>query len=516
MEKLYTIADGQGSNRIKELGYDVSLDDQIVARLIHKLNMATGVARNDSVKIWGWDRNAMREEDWYRADQVIRGWLTMEKRILSAFRTTAEKYQATATGETAAAFKKSLDTAAARRLLDGLLDGTLVPEDERGIQWNTDAVPDERLQQYAEAMAERWPRNGSLDRSLRNVVSDDKDLLERLVEAVSDAEEHAEIHLWRMRHQSALIDLTDPEVARLLPPPGSPDDPRYDRFDRMWRLMDRAYTAQRIADPELRDLVDYCLGIQAEYQLQALLTQRELTKVIDGRGREFEYLKAKAAAEEASGFWGFLGDALGIASAVFGVLALIPVLTPICGPVALVTAVGSLAAHTVDAALKGDWDAATIAGLGADVLAVIPGISAVAKGLKAGTTSMRAASGLRIAARKAGRAFLTEVAGKGASEATTVFNYLGQRGAKALGTTAKNGTIAAKVMQGSVNLANQIPLTVELATGTDMSAPKTGATGTTLVANYGQSIGSWGAVGSAAQKAGTVSLATFGKIIGRR
>lgn len=402
-------------------------------------------------------------------------------------------------------------------MLDELLDGSLLSEHERWVWEHKEgpvAVPEEKLQQYARDIAENLSPHRGLGQTVQFAVRDDPALSERLMKALDKARPHAGSYQWRMEHRDALIDLTDPEVARRLP--SGPSSEGYDGFGSMWRLMDRAYSAQRIADPELRDLVDYCLGIQAEYQLQALLTKRELTKVIDGRGLEFEYLQAKAAAEEASGFWGFLGDALGIASAVFGVLALIPVLTPICGPVALVTAAGSLAAHPVDAALKGDWDAATIAGLGADVLAVIPGISAVAKGLKAGTTSMRAASGLRVAARKAGRAFLTEVAGKGASEATTVFNYLGQRGAKVLGTSAKNGTIAAKVMQGSVNLANQIPLTVELATGTDMSAPKTGATGTTLVADYGQSNGSWGAVGSAAQKAGTVSLATFGKIIGRR
>ncbi|MCK8678445.1 hypothetical protein [Streptomyces lichenis] len=520
MEKLYTIADGDGSNSVWELGYDVSLDDPIVAALISKLNMATGKFRDDSVGIWGWDRGAMREEDWYRADQVIRGWLTMERRIVSAFHTTARKYEAV-TGDRAGAFKESLDIAAARRLLGGLLDGSLIPDNlhVREEEITPVTVPEEKLLQYAQALAAGFRDITQLEDAVRDAVPDDEELRKRLVAEAKLVDSHGAHHLWRMWHPDAIIDLTDPEVARPIPP-GSLSGGGYGFSTTMWRLMDRAYTAQRIADPELRDLVDYCLGIQAEYQLQALLTDRELMKVIDGRGQEFEFLKAKAAAEaakeQAGGFWGFLGDALGIASAVFGVLALIPILTPVCGPVALVTATASLTAHTVDAALKGDWDAATIAGLGADVLAVIPGIAAVAKGLKAGTTAMRTATGLKVAARTAGRTFLTEVAGKGASEATKIFGYLGQRGATALGATARQGQIAAKVMQGSVNLANQVPLTVEMITGADMSAPKTGATGTTLTANYGQSVGSWGAVGTAAQKTGTVSLATFAKVLGRR
>ncbi|MEV7244371.1 hypothetical protein [Streptomyces sp. NPDC093248] len=49
-----------------------------------------------------------------------------------------------------------------------------------------------------------------------------------------------------------------------------------------------------------------------------------------------------------------------------------------------------------------------------------------------------------------------------------------------------------------------------------MGQEKNVAGGAALTANYGQTIGSWGTVGTAAQKAGTVSLATVAKIIGRR
>ncbi|MEU3776374.1 hypothetical protein AB0F11_24855 [Streptomyces sp. NPDC032472] len=260
---------------------------------------------------------------------------------------------------------------------------------------------------------------------------------------------------------------------------------------------------------------------------QSLLTDREFTRIIETRGREFEWLKAeaarKAAAEQGSGFWGLFGDILGIVSAVAGVLALIPVLTPIAGPIAVVTAVASLGSHTVDASIKGDWDAMTFVGLGAGALAALPGIRAVAKSLKAGRAAMKtigtatgAVSKASVVSKTAGRTFLATTGGSAASDASAVFNYIGTKGAKVVGTSTSSGKIAGKVLQGSVNLSTQVPLVVELAAGTDMSDPKTAATGTALTANYGQSIGSWGAVGTAAKRTGTVSLALFAGVIGRR
>ncbi|KJS63837.1 hypothetical protein [Streptomyces rubellomurinus] len=293
-----------------------------------------------------------------------------------------------------------------------------------------------------------------------------------------------------------------------------------------WRLTDGSYPREYITDQRLYDLIDTAIAIQAEYQLQCLLTDREFTRVVENRGMEFEWLKAEAArkaAEESAGPWGLIGDILGIVSAVAGVLALIPILTPIAGPVAAVTAIAALGAHTVDAAIKGDWDAATIAGLGADALAALPGIGAVSKSLKAGkaitkTIGAGAKAGHKasVGVRRAGLTFLSETGGTGASDASKVFNYIGTKGAKIVGATEKAGQITGKVLQGSVNLSTQIPLVVEMASGADLADAKTGATGAALTANYGQSIGSWGAVGTAAQKAGTISLSTFAKIIGRR
>ena len=52
--------------------------------------------------------------------------------------------------------------------------------------------------------------------------------------------------------------------------------------------------------------------------------------------------------------------------------------------------------------------------------------------------------------------------------------------------------------------------------GTTVDTVNDAATGTTVVVSYGNSIGSWGAVGSAAKKGGKTSLALFASIIGGR
>ncbi|MFC8585330.1 hypothetical protein ACFUGD_12375 [Streptomyces sp. NPDC057217] len=54
-----------------------------------------------------------------------------------------------------------------------------------------------------------------------------------------------------------------------------------------------------------------------------------------------------------------------------------------------------------------------------------------------------------------------------------------------------------------------------MSTGTDMGQEKNVAGGAALTADYGQTIGSWGAVGTTARRTATVSLAAFGRIIGR-
>ncbi|MFF3698984.1 hypothetical protein [Streptomyces sp. NPDC002221] len=89
----------------------------------------------------------------------------------------------------------------------------------------------------------------------------------------------------------------------------------------------------------------------------------------------------------------------------------------------------------------------------------LPGVGAVAESLKTGKavvktigTGAKASYKASVGIRRAGLTFLAETGGAGASEATKVFNYIGTKGAKAVGATAKSGQIVGKILQGSINL----------------------------------------------------------------
>lgn len=294
----------------------------------------------------------------------------------------------------------------------------------------------------------------------------------------------------------------------------------------LWRLKDQGYPSKRIPDGQLYDLVDTVLAVQAEYQLQCFFVDRELSRIIATRGEEEQWLHQKTAAwaaeraraeaeakAKASGFWGLVGDILGLVSAAAGVLALIPVLTPIMAPVAIVSAVASLGAHAAAASIQGDWDANTIITLGADILAVVPAIGAVAKGARSAWAAARMNKVANVIVSDSGRAFLGAIgigsAGKGASDAAGVFDYLGKKGAGAVSGTAVQSKIPGKVLQGAVSLSTQVPTIVDWATGTVDQAAKDTAAGTALTANFGQTVGSWDAVGNAAKSAGKISIERF-------
>jgi hypothetical protein len=302
-------------------------------------------------------------------------------------------------------------------------------------------------------------------------------------------------------------------------------------------------TEATIPRAELRVLVNDIRDAQRQYQIAAqamVLDEQRLTT----QARWDFYFAAELAANElkiaqmrdaaraqqakSDGGSGLIGDVFGMVSAVTGVLALIPVLTPVMGPIALVTGAVAFSANAASMAMKGDWDDPTAwAGLGADALSMVPGVGAVAKGAKAAkaaakgataaTGSMRAAGRIARAARTGGRVFLGEVAGSGAAEASKLFTYVGNKAASVGGRAmAKQGTTIAKVLQGSVDLATQVPVALELSAGASVDTAKDAATDTSLIVSYGNSIGSWGAVGSAAKKGGKGSLALFASIIGGR
>ncbi|MFH8692491.1 hypothetical protein ACH4EC_37215 [Streptomyces anulatus] len=452
-------------------------DDAIVAAVHSELNMYTGNTK-DAMKLWGWDSKALTDVDRYRIDQLLRMFVFQENQIIAAFNRLNQEFASYLYSDGAIAQQ-------AQGFVEALPRLTKEAAEKRKT---LSAGPSEaEVREYMEWL------NYEVDRdTIQGVMS------------------------WH-----------HPDIARDIGPNASLAMSGFNSRYHYWRLKDCGYPREYIEDQQLYDLIDTALAIQAELQLQCLLTDREFTRVIETRGAEFEWLKAdaarKAAAEQGGGFWGHFGDILGIVSAVFGVLALIPLLTPVAGPIAAVTAIGALGAHTVDAAIKGDWDAGTFVGLGADAFAALPGVGAVAKSLKAGKaitksigTGAKFGTKAAVGVRRAGLTFLAETGGAGASDATKAFNYLGARGAKAISASEKAGKLTGKVLQGSVNLATQVPLVIEMKTDTDMTQEKAAATNAALTANYGQTLGSWGAVGKAAQKPATVSLAAFAKVIGRR
>ncbi|MFJ8473526.1 hypothetical protein [Kitasatospora sp. NPDC094011] len=508
------------------LGFDPGRD-QIVGAVQSELEMYTSNSA-DAMKIWGWDPAALTAEDHYKLDRLIRMFTFQRGQILAAFdRLNREYGEYLASSPDAAAqdldFRIFLVEDTARAFMAWL--------DEADRAGKGEPVSDIW---FPAKWRDRLMRTGDPANSANQVLlelarpdSTGEDRKELLAEAPYILGEAARNNPAGYA-VSGVVSFMHPAVARNLGFVPSLAMGGFSFSKSYWRLKDNGYPREWIADGRLYDLIDLALALQAELQLQYLLTDREFTNLIDRRGYEFEWLKAeaarKAAAEAAAGtFWGVFGDILGIVSAVSGVLALIPIFTPIAGPIAAVTAIASLGAHTVDAAIKGDWDAATFVGLAADALAALPGVGAVAKSLKAGKaitktigTGAKASYRASVGVRRAGLTFLAETGGKGASEASSVFNYIGTKGAKIVKATEQTGKIAGKVLQGAVNLSTQIPLAVEMAAGGDMTNEKYVASGTALTANYGQTIGSWGPVGSAAKKAGTVSLATFAKIIGRR
>ncbi|MGW1376948.1 hypothetical protein ACWD6P_22120 [Streptomyces sp. NPDC002446] len=350
----------------------------------------------------------------------------------------------------------------------------------------------------------------------------------------------------RIHTLRSIVDFHDPEIAHELGRRGDvfgfnhwdeqgrerPEDTSFkgSGFDmELWRLQDHGYPKERIPDGLLYDLVDTVLAVQAEYQLQCFFVDRELAKIIDTRGKDEQWLyqktaewaaeRARAEAEakaKESGFWGFVGDILGLVSAAAGVLALIPVLTPIMAPIAIVTAVGSLGAHAAAASISGNWDAATIAGLGADALAALPAIGAIAKGARGAWAAARMNKVANVIINEGGRAFVGAIAGKGASDAARFFDYLGKKGAGVVGGTVRQGQVAGKVLQGAVSLSTQVPLVIELSSGSTVDQrAKDAATGTALTANIGQTVGNWDTVGAFAKKAGTISIERFSRFFSR-
>ncbi|MFB6991309.1 hypothetical protein ACFC0C_26515 [Streptomyces sp. NPDC056178] len=483
MDVWTEVQQGQELNRkLIFLGYTPGKDDKIVHAVQEELSHFARSPQS-AMSLWGWDVAALEPEDSYRLEQILRMYVFQRGQVAKAL----------------------------ERLEKSIMNAPNVARCYREL---------EDFQKFLGKEAERC---------VAAEVPLGEDLHRRWLETFSTD----------FPVVAGVIAFQHSAVARSMGKVQSLDMGVKAKGGVYWRLTGRGYPREWIEYDFLYDEIDTALALQAELQLQCLLTDREFARLVSARGQKFAYLLEQSAIRAArdaarnaaigatgdsgSSFWSELGGVLGIVSAVAGALALIPVLTPIAGPVAAVTAIGALGAHAVDASIKGDWDAATIVGLDADAFAALPALGAVAKSMKAGTAVLKtvgagskAAYRARVAVRRAGLTFLAETGGAEASNASKVFDYIGAKGAKIVRLSEQSGKIAGKVLQGSVNLSTQVPLVVEMASGQDMTQPKNAAGGTALTANLGRSTGSWGPVGTAAQKADTTSLATFSKIIGRR
>lgn len=174
---------------------------------------------------------------------------------------------------------------------------------------------------------------------------------------------------------------------------------------------------------------------------------------------------------------GDIGDLAGIVSAVAGVLAFIPVLTPIMALIALGAGAIALAAHGTDMVVNEKWDDPNAwMSLGGDVIGLIPGVKAVGAGLNAAGDVVSGADRLIDVSRATGVAGMMDTAGEAATRGVSAFGRklsteIGEMGGpaeiyqwaadKALGTGAiLDPTLAtnfAKAIDGSVKITTQLP-----------------------------------------------------------
>jgi hypothetical protein len=156
-----------------------------------------------------------------------------------------------------------------------------------------------------------------------------------------------------------------------------------------------------------------------------------------------------------------------VVSAVTGTLALLPPLTPIAGPIALVSGAVALGAHGVDISEKGSWgDPNSWFTLGGDALGIVPAIGAMSMATEAGVEAARLGGGLLTTASGATELTSTPVS-RGAEELGRVFYAEGMRPDAApvfqrLGEATEarwggNAQVIGKVEQGAVNVGLQAP-----------------------------------------------------------
>jgi hypothetical protein len=177
---------------------------------------------------------------------------------------------------------------------------------------------------------------------------------------------------------------------------------------------------------------------------------------------------------------GTIGDVAGVCLAVAGALALVPVLTPFVGPVALVAGGVAALAHGAELVVDEDkrGDPSAWIGLGADLVGMVPGGRLVVGGavdlarvLSEAGPGYAALGGVVGAMEGFGQAV------RGMADAGPVAEIVGARLATHLdalvGTTGSvDPTVVAKAVEGTLATSVQGPTVADWMTDDDLTAEK--------------------------------------------
>ncbi|MFJ2405808.1 hypothetical protein ACIOUE_31385 [Streptomyces xanthochromogenes] len=90
MQSPYSESKGSGRNPMPHLGYDPGTHDLVVAEVHDTLHRFL-TDESKAINLWGWDSKSLKDQDRYRAEQLLRSFLYQEDRILAALRRLDEE-----------------------------------------------------------------------------------------------------------------------------------------------------------------------------------------------------------------------------------------------------------------------------------------------------------------------------------------------------------------------------------------------------------------------------------------
>ncbi len=251
------------------------------------------------------------------------------------------------------------------------------------------------------------------------------------------------------------------------------------RVDAARAGVDEAVRAVATLRTELEDLLGAAGVLHDEYRTEA-------RRVADGVRRSDDGLAPPEPARFADAVgWveenlGTIGDAAGVVSAVAGALALVPVLTPFAGPVALVAGGVAALAHGAELVVDEDKraDPGAWIGFGADLVGLVPGGRLVvgeavdlARLLSEAGPGYAAIGGVLGAAEGFGRAV------RGTADAGPIAEIVGVRLAGHLDSLvgsahAVDPTLVARAVEATLATSVQGPTVAEWTTADDLALEK--------------------------------------------